>query len=362
MIYNQPSIIRNTKQEARNELNRIRDTKGKTAKNCFLTENEYINKLVKTMPQHYGSKKRPYEFELNFGQDLPIASLYVGIDSFVIEWYITVIDDQRYRPSIITIYGIEVDDYIKAFKKNYEIYEAMDRSIYTEHKAENGMTIHSNGEYAGVCMDYNEFKIDSREKLSRMINGLEKAKKIYEQSVIDLNDKLLVRTNNKFEEMCLEYAKNYTHYFARSRDEVIEELRRKGFTEENIKYAMDNLNINWNDQAVHYIKDYTHYFVRSREDVIEELKRKGFTKENIEYAMDKFYRQYNYRINIERYALISNNEVEADNATLGEKNAYKSAKEHLSTSSFSKKRLVERLEWEGYIESEIAYALQKVGY
>lgn len=66
--------------------------------------------------------------------------------------------------------------------------------------------------------------------------------------------------------------------------------------------------------------------------------------------------------NIDKEIDFSVNDTNVDDATLGEKNALKAAKSYLELFSFSKKELHEQLEWEGYSESEIEYALEKVGY
>ena len=57
-----------------------------------------------------------------------------------------------------------------------------------------------------------------------------------------------------------------------------------------------------------------------------------------------------------------NTSVGMDGATTGERNALKSAQSYLDLFSFSRKQLIEQLEWEGYSQSEIEYALNGVGY
>lgn len=54
-------------------------------------------------------------------------------------------------------------------------------------------------------------------------------------------------------------------------------------------------------------------------------------------------------------------EQETDNATLGEKNALKTADNYLATMSFSKSGLVKQLEYEGYTNSEATYAVENCG-
>jgi hypothetical protein len=49
-----------------------------------------------------------------------------------------------------------------------------------------------------------------------------------------------------------------------------------------------------------------------------------------------------------------------DNATMGEKNALKSAKNYLSFSGFSKTGLITQLEFEGYSNDEAVYAVENV--
>src|SRR3989344_1242457 len=55
-------------------------------------------------------------------------------------------------------------------------------------------------------------------------------------------------------------------------------------------------------------------------------------------------------------------EEQSDKATLGERNALKSAQSYLKYSSFSKQELHDQLEYEGFTESQIQYALEQVGY
>ena len=55
-------------------------------------------------------------------------------------------------------------------------------------------------------------------------------------------------------------------------------------------------------------------------------------------------------------------EQETDNATLGEKNALKTADNYLATMSFSKSGLVKQLEYEGFTYEQASYAATENGY
>ncbi|WP_328354292.1 Ltp family lipoprotein [Mycobacterium sp. NBC_00419] len=72
-------------------------------------------------------------------------------------------------------------------------------------------------------------------------------------------------------------AKDYLNYSAFSRTGLIEQLEYSGFSTDDATYAVDSLNVDWNQQAAKKAKDYLNYSAFSRSGLIDQLEYSGFT-------------------------------------------------------------------------------------
>jgi SOS response regulatory protein OraA/RecX len=80
-------------------------------------------------------------------------------------------------------------------------------------------------------------------------------------------------------------ASDYLDYSAFSRSGLIEQLVYEGFTQADATYAVDALNVNWNEQAAKSAAEYLAYSAFSRSGLIEQLVYEGFTQEQAEYGV-----------------------------------------------------------------------------
>lgn len=78
----------------------------------------------------------------------------------------------------------------------------------------------------------------------------------------------------KIEIICLSY----------SYSGLIEQLELNGYTHEDSVYAADNCGANWNEEALETAKIYG---FSNQQDTIDVLKKSGFTDEQINYAVSK---------------------------------------------------------------------------
>lgn len=82
--------------------------------------------------------------------------------------------DRRYNGTFVIIRGDKIQDYIDAWKKNYNEYQELKRSIPNGgtfiKKALLDMTIHVGGFADGVCLKEYHMKVNSIEKLNDVIN------------------------------------------------------------------------------------------------------------------------------------------------------------------------------------------------
>lgn len=90
----------------------------------------------------------------------------------------------------------------------------------------------------------------------------------------------------------LKKAESYSETFHMSKQGIYEQLTSEygeGFTKEEAQYAIDNLNVNYNENALEKAKSYQDTLNMSKKAIYEQLISKygeGFTKEEAQYAID----------------------------------------------------------------------------
>lgn len=84
-------------------------------------------------------------------------------------------------------------------------------------------------------------------------------------------------------------AKLYLSTAPFSRKGLIEQLEFEGYPTEDAEYAVDSLNVDWNEQAVRSAELYLSVMPFSKKELIEQLVFEGFTREQAEYGVNKVY-------------------------------------------------------------------------
>lgn len=82
-----------------------------------------------------------------------------------------------------------------------------------------------------------------------------------------------------------ESAESYLQFTAFSRQGLIEQLEFEEFTTEDAEYAVDVLEVDWNEQAAKSAEAYLEFTAFSREGLIDQLVFEGFTQEEAEYGV-----------------------------------------------------------------------------
>ena len=191
-------------------------------------------------------------------------------------------------------------------------------------------------------------------------------------------------------------ALSYLDFMAFSRKGLIEQLEYEGFSHDEAVYGVDKCGADWNEQAAKKAAEYLDFTSFSRDGLIDQLEYEGFTHSEAVYGVDagekassagssggsssmgqtnavKKAQSYLDFTAFSRKGLIEQLEFERfshDDAVYGadhcgadwKEQAAKKAAEYLDFMSFSKQDLIEQLEYEGFTSSEAAYGVSAVGY
>ncbi|MEO7061776.1 MAG: Ltp family lipoprotein [Lapillicoccus sp.] len=82
-------------------------------------------------------------------------------------------------------------------------------------------------------------------------------------------------------------AEGYLDFTAFSRSGLIGQLKFEGFTSADATYAVDTLNIDWNEQAAKSAKSYLEMTSFSHSSLVAQLKFEGFTDQQAEYGVQQ---------------------------------------------------------------------------
>ena len=80
-------------------------------------------------------------------------------------------------------------------------------------------------------------------------------------------------------------AKSYLKALGFSRVELIEQLEYEGYTYEEAVYAVDSLEVDWNEECAESAKSYLNALPFSRKELKEQLEYEGFTDEQVAYGL-----------------------------------------------------------------------------
>ena len=150
----------------------------------------------------------------------------------------------------------------------------------------------------------------------------------------------------------LEKAEDYLRYSAFSREGLINQLEFEGFEENDIVFAVNNVEVDWNEQCYKKAKSYLRYSSFSKQGLIDQLEFEGFTDAQIAYAIEKV-----------GYGSVQGDNENQENEismTIGQRNALEKAEDYLRYSAFSREGLIDQLEYEGFEENDIIFAVDNV--
>ena len=80
-------------------------------------------------------------------------------------------------------------------------------------------------------------------------------------------------------------AESYLAYTAFSRSGLIDQLEFEGFDTADAEFAVDNIEVDWNEQAALKAESYLEYTSFSRDGLIEQLLFEGFSQEQAEHGV-----------------------------------------------------------------------------
>lgn len=134
----------------------------------------------------------------------------------------------------------------------------------------------------------------------------------------------------------LKRAESYLSHSAFSYGRLIAQLEYEQFSHDDAVYAVDNCEVDWNEQALKKAESYLSNSAFSYSRLIEQLEYEQFTHEQAVYAVDNCVVDWNEQ-------------------------AVKKAESYLSHSAFSRGRLIDQLEYEGFTSEQAEYGVNAVG-
>ena len=101
----------------------------------------------------------------------------------------------------------------------------------------------------------------------------------------------------------INYINNYLAKHNTSETLLKKTLNEKGYTNNEIKKALKECNVNWNKQALKYLKKHYNNKTLTKTEVTKKMKAKKFTSKQIKYAIKKSKIKYSKRDEVVDYAL-----------------------------------------------------------
>lgn len=114
----------------------------------------------------------------------------------------------------------------------------------------------------------------------------ERIKKTTENNSLK-NNTSNVSSMTKEQTNALNQAKRYLTYSSFSYSGLIKQLDYEGYSNEAATYAVDNCDVDWNEQAAKMANSYLSYSSFSKEKLIEQLEYEGFTREQAEFGVSQ---------------------------------------------------------------------------
>ena len=107
----------------------------------------------------------------------------------------------------------------------------------------------------------------------------EQARKEQEEKEKQEKTASLERTN------AIATAKSYLNCMPFSRTGLIKQLEYEGYSTEAATYAVDNIDVDWNEQCAKTAESYLSVMAFSRDGLYSQLQYEGFTEEQIQYGL-----------------------------------------------------------------------------
>ncbi len=85
----------------------------------------------------------------------------------------------------------------------------------------------------------------------------------------------------------LREAESYLKHMAFSREGLIDQLEYEGYAEDDIIFAVDNVEVNWNEECYEDAQSYLDLMSFSKSGLMDQLEYEGYTYEQIQYAIEK---------------------------------------------------------------------------
>lgn len=85
----------------------------------------------------------------------------------------------------------------------------------------------------------------------------------------------------------LDKAESYLDSMAFSKKGLKKQLKYEGYTAKEVKYAINHITVNWNEQASQKARDYLDSMSFSKSGLIKQLKYEGFTDKQAKYGVKK---------------------------------------------------------------------------
>ena len=104
-------------------------------------------------------------------------------------------------------------------------------------------------------------------------------------SVVSAFDGGRVTASTVSQQNAIQTAQNYLEYTAFSRQGLIAQLEFEEFSYADAVYAVDHIEVDWNEQAAKSAKNYLEYSSFSRQGLIDQLEFEGFTPAQAEYGV-----------------------------------------------------------------------------
>ena len=156
------------------------------------------------------------------------------------------------------------------------------------------------------------------------------------------------------QENALATADDYISMSGFSRSGLIDQLEFEGYSSKNAAFAVDNLNVDWNQQAARTADDYLSMSGFSRSGLIEQLEFEGYTPQQAQYGANKALGGGGGGNNG------GGGGGNGSGLTAGQENALRSADDYISMSGFSRSGLIEQLEFEGYSTADASAAVDSL--
>jgi hypothetical protein len=81
-----------------------------------------------------------------------------------------------------------------------------------------------------------------------------------------------------------ESAESYLNFSGFSRQGLIDQLEYEDYSTEDAEYAVDALDVDWNEQAARSAESYLEFQAFSKQGLIDQLVYEGYTKEEAQYG------------------------------------------------------------------------------